>query len=44
MTPRSAWARTLVLLAIVLDVPVLARLVRVLTHEPRAEEIEVDGM
>jgi acetyl esterase/lipase len=44
MTPRSAWARTLVLLAIVLDVPVLARLVRVLTHEPRAEEIEVDGI
>lgn len=37
MTPRSAWARTFVLLAVVLDVPVLARLVRALTPAPRLE-------
>ncbi len=44
MTPRSAWARTFVLLAIVLDVPLLARLVRRLTPEPRVETLDVDGV
>jgi pimeloyl-ACP methyl ester carboxylesterase len=44
MTPRSAWARTFVLLAIVLDVPVLARVVRALTPEPRVESMELDGV
>jgi acetyl esterase/lipase len=44
MTPRSAWARTFVLLAIVLDVPVLARMVRALTSEPRVQTMEVDGV
>lgn len=44
MTPRFAWARTLVLLAIVLDVPVLARVVRALTPEPRVETMELDGV
>lgn len=44
MTPRSAWARTFVLLAIVLDVPLLARLVRGLTPEPRVEMLDVDGV
>ena len=44
MTPRSAWARTFVLLAIVLDVPILARLVRALTPEPRVETLDVDGV
>jgi acetyl esterase/lipase len=44
MTPRSAWARTFVLLAIVLDVPLLARLVRRLTPEPRVEMLDVDGV
>jgi pimeloyl-ACP methyl ester carboxylesterase len=44
MTPRSAWARTFVLLAIVLDVPVLARIVRTLTPEPRVETMELDGV
>ena len=44
MTPRSAWARTFVLLAIVLDVPVLARIVRALTPEPHVETMELDGV
>jgi len=44
MTPRSAWARTFVLLAIVLDVPVLARVVRALTPEPRVETMALDGV
>lgn len=44
MTPRRAWSRTLVLLAIVLDVPVLARVVRAITPEPRVEVLEVDGV
>ena len=44
MTPRSAWGRTFVLLAIVLDVPLLARIVRALTPEPRVETLEVDGV
>lgn len=44
MTPRFAWARTFVLLAIVLDVPVLARIVRALTPEPRVETMELDGV
>lgn len=44
MTPRSAWARTFVLLAVVLDVPVLARIVRALTPEPRVETVEHDGV
>jgi hypothetical protein len=44
MTPRSASARTVVLLAIVLDVPVLARIVRALTPEPRTEVLDVDGV
>ena len=44
MTPRSAWARTFVLLAIVLDVPVLSRIVRALTPEPHVETIELDGV
>ncbi len=44
MTPRSAWARTFVLLAIVLDIPVLARIVRTLTPEPRVETMELDGV
>lgn len=44
MTPRFAWARTLVLLAIVLDVPVLAHVVRALTTEPRTETLDVDGV
>lgn len=43
MTPRSAWGRTFVLLAVVLDVPVLARLVRRLTPTPRVETLELDG-
>ena len=36
--------RALILLAIVLELPVLARLVRLLTGEPRVEEIVVDGV
>ena len=44
MTPRHAWARTFVLLTIVLDVPVLARIVRALTPEPHVETIELDGV
>jgi len=44
MTPRSAWARTVVLLAIVLEVPLLARAVCRLTGEPRVESIEIDGV
>jgi hypothetical protein len=44
MTPRSASARTVVLLAIVLDVPLLARLVRAVTPEPRVETLEIDGV
>jgi len=36
--------RALILLAIVLELPVLARLVRLLTGEPRVEEILVDGI
>ena len=44
MTPRSAWARTVVLLAIVLEVPLLARVVCRLTSEPRVESIEIDGV
>jgi acetyl esterase/lipase len=44
MTPRLAWARTFVLLAIVLDVPVLARVVRALTPEPLVETMELDGI
>jgi acetyl esterase/lipase len=44
MTPRSSWARTFVLLAIVLDVPLLARLVRRLTPEPRVEMLDVEGV
>jgi len=43
MTPRSAWGRTFVLLAVVLDVPVLARLVRRLTPDPRVETLELGG-
>ena len=43
MTPRSAWARTFVLLAVVLDVPLLGRLVRALTPDPRVESLVVDG-
>jgi acetyl esterase/lipase len=41
---RPAWLRTFVLLAIVLDLPVLGRLVRVLTREPVVEELSIDGM
>ena len=44
MTPRSAWARTFVLLAIVLDVPLLARIVCTLTPKPRVETLEIDGV
>jgi acetyl esterase/lipase len=44
MTPRSAWARTFVLLAVVLDVPVLARVVRSLTPEPHFETLDLDGV
>jgi len=44
MTPRSASARTFVLLAIVLDVPLLARIVCALTPEPRVETLEIDGV
>jgi acetyl esterase/lipase len=44
MTPRSSWARTLVLLAVVLDVPLLARLVRATTPEPRVETLDVGGV
>jgi acetyl esterase/lipase len=44
MSPRSAWARTFVLLTIVLDVPLLARLVRRLTPEPRVELLDIDGV
>jgi acetyl esterase/lipase len=44
MTPRSAWARTFVLLAIVLDIPVLARIVRALTPEPWVETLDLDGV
>jgi acetyl esterase/lipase len=36
--------RTLVLLAVVLDVPLVARLVRRLTPEPRVEMLEIDGV
>lgn len=41
---RPAWLRTFVLLAIVLDVPLLARLVRALTREPVVEERSIDGV
>lgn len=41
---RPAWLRTLVLLAIVLDLPVLGRLVRALTREPVVEELAIDGV
>lgn len=44
MTPRRGWTRTLVLLAIVLEVPVLARAVRRLTPEPRVESLVIDGV
>jgi pimeloyl-ACP methyl ester carboxylesterase len=44
MTPRSAWVRTIILLAIVLDVPLLARLIRRLTPHPRVETLDVDGV
>jgi acetyl esterase/lipase len=44
MRRRFASARTLVLLAIVLDVPVLARVVRLLTREPHVTEIDIDGI
>ncbi len=44
MIPRSGWVRTFVLLAVVLDVPVLARLVSRLTPEPRVEILEIDGV
>jgi acetyl esterase/lipase len=44
MTPRSAWVRTFVLLAIVLDVPLLARIVRALTPEPRELVLDIDGV
>ena len=44
MTPRSAWARTFVLLAVVLDVPLLARIVRALTPEPRVDMFDVGGV
>ena len=44
MTPRSASARTFVLLAIVLDIPLLARIVRALTPEPRVETLVIDGV
>ncbi len=44
MAPRSAFARTFVLLAVVLDVPVLARLVSRLTTEPRVETLDIDGV
>jgi acetyl esterase/lipase len=40
----TAPLRALVLLAVVLDVPVLARVVGALTREPRVEELEVDGV
>src|SRR5262245_31769422 len=43
MTPRSPWARTLVLLALVLDVPVLARIVRAVTPAPRVESLDLGG-
>jgi len=36
--------RALILLAIVLELPLLARLVRLLTGEPRVEQIIVDGV
>jgi pimeloyl-ACP methyl ester carboxylesterase len=39
-----ALLRALVLVAVVLDVPVLARVVGALTREPRVEELEVDGV
>lgn len=44
MTPRSAWGRTIVLLAVVLDVPVLARIVKAMTGTPRVETVDVRGM
>jgi pimeloyl-ACP methyl ester carboxylesterase len=44
VTPRRSWTRTLVLLAIVLEVPFLARAVRGVTPEPRVESIVVDGV
>ena len=44
MAPRSASLRTFVLLAIVLDIPLLARIVRALTPEPRVETLEIDGV
>jgi len=44
MTPRRPWTRTLVLLAIVLEVPLLARAVRALTGDPLIENIVIDGV
>jgi acetyl esterase/lipase len=44
MAPRSATARTLVLLAVVLDVPLVARLVQRLTPAPRVEMLDIDGV
>ena len=40
----GANARALVLLALVLDVPLLSHAVRGLTREPRAHSVEVDGV
>jgi acetyl esterase/lipase len=44
MAPRSATARTLVLLAVVLDVPLVARLVQRLTPAPRVEMLDINGV
>jgi acetyl esterase/lipase len=44
VTPRRAWTRTLVLLAIVLEVPLLARVVRRLTPEPSVESRVIDSV
>jgi acetyl esterase/lipase len=41
---KPTWMRTFVLLAIVLEVPVLARLVRAVTREPVVEELAIDGV
>lgn len=40
----SAWWRTFVLVVIVLDIPLLARLVERLTSKPRVEQLEIDGV
>jgi pimeloyl-ACP methyl ester carboxylesterase len=39
-----SWIRALILVAVVLDAPLLARVVRALTRRPWVEQIEVDGV